>query len=194
MQDLWDGHHKVGELPIGHAVIVTIHWSSPGTNLTRLSVRTCEKNSGEFTVVTYLVKNAKWGVRGVKAHQSGEAKRGKRVWQWREKVKKSSDYVQEMSGRVSIVHVFKWSSPATNLSRVSQRIRSLALAHLFHFFVRFALDHCPYPLHNFHIYVAWLLSGHGRMWWSEGMHIGGHVASRLAIIRDMALRCVVLRT
>ena len=59
MQDLWDGHHKVGELPIGHAVIVTIHWSSPGTNLTRLSVRTCEKNSGEFTVVTYLVKNAK---------------------------------------------------------------------------------------------------------------------------------------
>ena len=54
--------------------------------------------------------------------QSGESG----VWQCSEKVQKLSDYVLEMSGRVSIVHVFKGSPPATNLSRIGQPITSLA--------------------------------------------------------------------
>ena len=36
-------------------------------------------------------------------------------------------------------------------------------------------------------YVVWRLFGYGRMFWSEGMHISGHVARRLAVIRHIAL-------
>ena len=59
-------------------------------------------------------------VRGVKVIPKRGSKARKQsgasgVWKWREKAKKPSDEVLEMSGSVSIVYVFKGCSPATTL-------------------------------------------------------------------------------